>query len=104
MNSLNRFADPVYCLVRLIIGLAYACHGGQKLFAFPGGGHGMSGLAFVVCRGNHRTRVRPSNCLWIVHEDRSIFRERRNGRRLFRVLCGHRAYSRGEIFSNYEWR
>jgi len=48
MNSLNRFADPVYCLVRLVVGLAYACHGGQKLFAFPGGGHGMSGLAFVA--------------------------------------------------------
>jgi putative oxidoreductase len=48
MNSLNRFADPVYCLVRLIVGLNYACHGGQKLFAFPGGGHGVSGLAFVA--------------------------------------------------------
>jgi putative oxidoreductase len=48
MNSLNRFADPIYSLVRLILGLAYACHGGQKLFAFPGGGHGMSGLAFVA--------------------------------------------------------
>jgi putative oxidoreductase len=48
MNSLNRFADPIYCIVRLIIGFAYACHGGQKLFAFPGGGHGMSGLAFVA--------------------------------------------------------
>jgi len=48
MNFLNRFADPVYCVVRLIIGLAYACHGGQKLFAFPGGGHGMSGLAFIA--------------------------------------------------------
>src|SRR5438045_8661448 len=48
MNSLNRFADSVYCIVRLIVGLAYACHGGQKLFGYPGGGHGMSGLAFVA--------------------------------------------------------
>ncbi len=48
MNSLNRFADPVYCIVRLIIGLVYACHGGQKLMGFPGGGHGMDGLAFVA--------------------------------------------------------
>ena len=40
MNSLNRFADPVYCLMRLIIGLMFACHGGQKLLGFPGGGHG----------------------------------------------------------------
>jgi putative oxidoreductase len=48
MNALNRFADSVYCIVRLIVGLAYACHGGQKLFGYPGGGHGMSGLAFVA--------------------------------------------------------
>jgi putative oxidoreductase len=48
MNALNRFADPVYCTVRLIVGLVYACHGGQKLFGFPGGGHGVDGLAFVA--------------------------------------------------------
>src|SRR5438067_144043 len=48
MNSLNRFADPVYCMVRAIVGLMYACHGGQKLFGFPGGGHGMGGLAFFA--------------------------------------------------------
>ena len=48
MNSLNRFADPVYCVVRLIVGLAYACHGGQKLLGYPGGGHGVDGLAFIA--------------------------------------------------------
>jgi len=48
MNALNRFADPVYCIVRLIVGLNYACHGGQKLFGFPGGGHGVGGLAFIA--------------------------------------------------------
>jgi len=39
MNSLNRLADPVYCLVRLIVGLMLACHGAQKAlgwFAKPG--------------------------------------------------------------------
>jgi len=41
MNTLNRFADPVYCLSRFIIGLMFACHGGQKIFNFPPGGHGM---------------------------------------------------------------
>ena len=40
MNSLNRFADPIYCIMRLIVGLMFACHGGQKLLGFPGGGHG----------------------------------------------------------------
>jgi putative oxidoreductase len=41
MNFLNRFADPVYCVARLIIGLMFACHGGQKILNFPPGGHGM---------------------------------------------------------------
>jgi putative oxidoreductase len=40
MNSLNRFADTVYCIGRLIIGLMFACHGGQKILGFPPGGHG----------------------------------------------------------------
>lgn len=35
MNSLSRFADPVYCLMRLIVGLLFACHGGQKILGFP---------------------------------------------------------------------
>ena len=48
MNSLNRFADQVYCIVRLIVGLTYACHGGQKIFGFPGGGHGVDGIAFIA--------------------------------------------------------
>jgi len=48
MNSLNRFADPVYCIVRVIVGLTYACHGGQKLFGYPGGGHGVDGIAFIA--------------------------------------------------------
>jgi putative oxidoreductase len=39
MKSLNRFADPVYCIMRLIVGLTLACHGAQKIlgwFAKPG--------------------------------------------------------------------
>ena len=35
MNSLKRFADPVYCIMRLVIGLLFACHGGQKILGFP---------------------------------------------------------------------
>jgi putative oxidoreductase len=46
MNS--KFADPVYCIMRVVIGLNYACHGGQKLLGFPGGGHGASGMAFTA--------------------------------------------------------
>lgn len=40
MNSLNRYADTVYCIMRLIVGLLFACHGGQKILGFPPGGHG----------------------------------------------------------------
>jgi len=40
MNSLNRYAGLVFCLMRLIVGLLFACHGGQKLLGFPPGGHG----------------------------------------------------------------
>jgi putative oxidoreductase len=41
MNSLNRYEDPIYCITRLIIGLMFAEHGGQKVLGFPPGGHGM---------------------------------------------------------------
>ena len=37
MNSLNRLADPVYCLMRLIVGLMFACHGGQLVLGMFGG-------------------------------------------------------------------
>jgi putative oxidoreductase len=32
MNSLNRFADPFYCVMRLVVGLMFACHGLDKIF------------------------------------------------------------------------
>src|SRR5215212_11974179 len=40
MNFLSRYADTVYCIMRLVVGLLFACHGGQKLLGFPPGGHG----------------------------------------------------------------
>jgi len=40
MNFLNRYADTIYCIMRLVAGLLFACHGGQKLLGFPPGGHG----------------------------------------------------------------
>src|SRR4026207_1061907 len=32
MNALNRFADPFYCIMRLVVGLMFACHGLDKIF------------------------------------------------------------------------
>ncbi len=48
MKSLSRFADPVYCIMRLIIGLLFACHGGQKLLGFPAGGHPPAGTLMYI--------------------------------------------------------
>jgi putative oxidoreductase len=36
MNSLNRYADTVFCLMRLIVGLMFACHGGQLVLGMFG--------------------------------------------------------------------
>src|SRR5256885_10742309 len=48
MNALNRFADPVFCITRLIVGLLFASHGGQKILGFPPGGHGMPADALGI--------------------------------------------------------
>src|SRR5215471_5020514 len=37
MNALNRFTDPVYCVMRLIAGLLLAQHGGQLVLGMFGG-------------------------------------------------------------------
>ncbi|MDQ2919412.1 MAG: DoxX family protein [Verrucomicrobiota bacterium] len=39
MNALNRYAATVYCIMRLIVGLLFACHGGQKILGFPPSAH-----------------------------------------------------------------
>src|SRR5437867_12316425 len=42
MAWLNRYADATYCIVRLTIGLMFACHGGQKIFGFPPSERGLA--------------------------------------------------------------
>src|SRR5260370_12175892 len=37
MNSLNGFADPFYCITRLIVGLMFASHGAQLVLGMFGG-------------------------------------------------------------------
>src|SRR5436190_6050492 len=48
MNFLGRYADTVYCIMRLIVGLLFACHGGQKILGFPPGGHGPPEGALMI--------------------------------------------------------
>ena len=49
MNSLTRFADPVYCLMRLIVGLNFASHGGQLIFGMFGGMPGSDKPLLQLC-------------------------------------------------------
>ena len=49
MNSLNRFSDPVYCLMRLIVGLNFASHGGQLIFGMFGGMPGSDKPLLQLC-------------------------------------------------------
>ena len=51
MNWLNRFADPVYCLVRLLVGLMFACRGGQKILGFPPSERGLASNPTGVTAG-----------------------------------------------------
>ena len=43
MNALNRYADPVFCITRLIVGLMLACHGMQLVLGMFGGMPGSGG-------------------------------------------------------------
>jgi putative oxidoreductase len=40
MNWLGRYADLVYCIMRIVIGLLFACHGGTKILGFPASQYG----------------------------------------------------------------
>ncbi len=52
MNSLNRFADPFYCIMRLVVGLMFACHGLDKIFgAFTPKGEALPTLMAASAAG-----------------------------------------------------
>ncbi len=34
---LERYSEPIYALMRVVVGLLFACHGAQKLFGVLGG-------------------------------------------------------------------
>jgi putative oxidoreductase len=44
MNFLSRYADSIYCVMRLIVGLMLACHGGQLVLGMFGGMPGSDNL------------------------------------------------------------
>src|SRR5438552_8793419 len=48
MNSLNRFADPFYCVTRLIVGLMCASHGGLLVLGMFGGMPGSDNMMMQV--------------------------------------------------------
>lgn len=37
MSALSKYADTVFCIMRLIVGLMFACHGGQLVLGMFGG-------------------------------------------------------------------
>jgi putative oxidoreductase len=49
---LGRFSPQFYALMRIVVGLLFACHGAQKLFGLFGGQHvplaSMFGLAGII--------------------------------------------------------
>jgi len=48
MNSLNRYTDSVYSLMRLIVGLMFASHGGQLVLGMFGGMHGSDNAVMQI--------------------------------------------------------
>jgi putative oxidoreductase len=48
MNFLNRYTDTVYCILRLIVGLLFASHGGQLVLGMFGGMPGSDTMMLQV--------------------------------------------------------
>src|SRR6266542_3623864 len=84
MNSLNRFADPFYCVTRLIVGLMFASHGGQLVLGMFGGMPGSDNMMMQI-----------GGCIHL---------QWRNGSGLFHHSRGQRPNSDGEVFSDFERR
>ena len=48
MNFLNRYADTFYCLMRLVVGLMLASHGGQLVLGMFGGMPGSEKMVMQI--------------------------------------------------------
>jgi putative oxidoreductase len=40
MNWLSRYAELIYSVMRIVVGLLFACHGGTKILGFPASQYG----------------------------------------------------------------
>lgn len=57
MNWVSRSADPAYCIMRIVVGLLFASHGGTKVLGFPASPYGpaanslglVSGWIEIIC-------------------------------------------------------
>jgi putative oxidoreductase len=49
MDKFDRYAGPAYCIMRVVMGMLFACHGGTKILAFPASQYGptQTTLGFV---------------------------------------------------------
>ncbi|MFN2507417.1 MAG: DoxX family protein [Chthoniobacterales bacterium] len=47
VNSLGKYSGYAYAIMRIIVGLLFACHGAQKLFGMFGGKGGAEGLMLL---------------------------------------------------------
>ena len=97
MNSLNRFADPFYCITRLIVGLMFASHGGQLVLGMFGGMPG-SDQPMMAGRRLDSTYRRVAYCIWITNAVGRIHLQRRDGRGLFHDPRGQRSNADGQVF------
>ncbi len=48
MKFLGRYSDPIYCTMRLVVGLLFASHGGQLVLGMFGGMPGSDKLIITV--------------------------------------------------------
>jgi hypothetical protein len=78
---LGSFAPYAYAILRIVAGLLFVCHGGQKIFGWFGGQPVPLGSLFG---GRYdRNNLRPAYHDRAVQQLCGIHRQRRNGRRIF---------------------
>src|SRR6266508_4079564 len=98
MNSLNRFADPFYCVTRLIVGLMFASHGGQLVLGMFGGMPGSDNMMMQV--GGWIQLVGGLLIAFGLLTRLAAF----IGSGVFHDSRGQRPNSDGEVFSDFERR